>query len=392
MKRFILMLLFSIACGAQAQDLQFSGYFENQFFPQALNDKIILQDYNKLRLDLSAQVSDRLSFNGNYIFQTHHGANRFNSFDLIPRRVVEAYASRLHVSVDSLRPRFDFALEDEKMLDNAYVSYYSDAVNVRIGKQQLPWGSGYAWNPTDIFHEKNLLDPTYEKRGVNAFKVERSFGGMGMVTGILGVEEDWKHTTKALKVKHHVRGFDVSVSFIEKYQHGFDYDVFQETTERRRLFGWDFSGEVKAVGIWAEGAYNTLARSRDYGQYLVGADYTFESGLYISTEYYHNGRGRSNKAAYSFNDWMRLTSTAGENLGRRYLYAGHRYPLTELLDWSTYVVINLTDGSYVVYPYVEYSLTDNTQLTLIGYVPLGKKDAEFGAFGAGGIARVRLYF
>ncbi len=41
---------------------------------------------------------------------------------------------------------------------------------------------------------------------------------------------------------------------------------------------------------------------------------------------------------------------------------------------------------------LEYSLSDNAVLTVIGDVTIGKHDAEFGAFGSGAIVRARLYF
>ena len=386
------LLSFVFRGNVAGQDLMIGGYFEHQLFPQVLGTTVQFQDYNKLRLDLSATVGDRLSFNGDFIFQTYHGVKRFNSLDFLPDNVVEAYAERLGASVESLRPQFVFEYADELFLDNAYLTYYGDAVNVRVGKQQLPWGSGYAWNPIDIFHEKNLLDPTYEKRGVNAIKLEVPIGGMSMLTGVVGIEQDWETTTKAIRLKHYVGGFDVALVLTEKNEKTYDFEVFREQTQRRRLFGGDFSGEIFGLGLWAEGAYNSMDRDENYFQLVVGSDYTLENGLYMMSEYYHNGRGASSANAYTFNAWMRLFGSDGENLGRDYVFAGPTYPLTELIYGSIFVVLNMNDGSSVLYPYVSYSLNDNTQLTLIGYVTFGKSDSEFGAFGPGGIVRIRAYF
>ena len=57
---------------------------------------------------------------------------------------------------------------------------------------------------------------------------------------------------------------------------------------------------------------------------------------------------------------MRLLSAQGENLGRDYVFAGESYPLTELLNWSNYLLVNANDGSLVFFPWFEYSLNDNT--------------------------------
>ena len=381
-----------LAFEAKAQDLEISGYYENQLFPQELNDKIIFQDYSKLRLDLSAQVDKKVTFNADYIYRIFHGKTEFNLFDFIPDRVVLDYAETQQSPVDSLRPDFDFGLEDENFLDNAYVTVYFKRLTLRVGKQQLPWGTGYTWNPTDIFNEKNALDPTYEKVGVNAFKLEVPFTSEGMATLILSVGDEWKTSTKALKVKEHAKGFDLSVCFVEKLWEGFDYLADSEFSEKRRLFGGDFSGQLLGLGVWGEGAFNSMEDSEDFGQYLLGADYTLESGLYVIGEYYRNELGKKDKDQYDFNDWMRLLGTEGENLGRHYLFLGERYPIAELWNWSNYVILNLNDKSGVIFPWFDYSLSDNTEVILVGYLPFGEKETEFGEFGLGGFARIRVYF
>ncbi len=72
------------------------------------------------------------------------------------------------------------------------------------------------------------------------------------------------------------------------------------------------------MGIWGEGAYNNMENSNNFGQYLVGCDFTFENGLYITGEYYRNELGKSAKNRYTLQDWMRLLSAESENLGRDY--------------------------------------------------------------------------
>jgi len=391
-KLFLCLIIFSVVTVNFSQELQFTGYFENQFFPQRLNNEWILQDYNKLRLDLSADISENVTFNGNYNYRVYHGATTFSALDFLPDQLVNEYQKTMNIPQAILNPLFEFKQEDEYFLDNAYVSIYSKRVNIRIGKQQLPWGSGYSWNPTDIFNEKNLLDPTYEKVGVNAFKVEIPFMTEGMLTGIIGVEDKWKTSTKGIKLKQHLSGFDLSFSFVEKHQSSFDYYSLQQCSEKRRLLGGDFSGQLFGLGIWGEGAYNRMELSDNYGQYLVGSDYTFESGLYLTGEYYHNGLGRTNKENYTFGDWMRLMSSQGENLGQNYIFAGGSYPITELWNWSNFLLFNFDDKSGLIFPWFSYSLNDNTEVLFVGYLPFGSAKSEFGEFGAGGFARIRVYF
>lgn len=390
--KIILLLIYYVAL--QAQELEISGYYENQFFPQELKNKLILQDYNKIRIDLAADIGKNVRFDGNYNYRVFHGKTSFNALDFIPENVVTRYISSLPVAIpiDQLRPYLDYKSEDENFLDNAFVTIYTERFNIRIGKQQLPWGSGYTWNPTDIFNEKNTLDPTYEKVGVNAFKLEARMGNEGLLTGILGIGEDWRSSTKAVKFKQHVVGFDVAVSYVKKKQVVYDFDLFNENFEKRRLVGGTFSGELIGLGVWGEGAYNFMQSTDDFGQYLVGVDYTLENGLYFISEYFRNGLGKTDKSQYDLTDWVRLLSADGENLGRNYLFVGERYPIAELWNWSNFAILNLNDKSGIFFPWFEYSLNDNTELMFVGYVPFGAKETELGEFGKGGFARIRVYF
>lgn len=377
-----------------AQELKFSGYFENQFFPQKIGDSMKLQDYNKLRLDLSADIGKNLSFNADYIYRTYHGATSYSALDFLPEKL----AAPLAAVPSQLISEFNLQFTDEIFLDNAYVTLYAKHLTVRIGKQQLPWGTGYTWNPTDIFNAKNTLDPTYEKVGVNAFKMEFPFATEGLVTAIFTPEAEWENSTKAVKVKQHFFGFDMSASFVEKDQDSFadaqifGLPLFNSFKEKRQLVGGDFSGGLFGLGFWGEGAYNKMEMSDNYGQYLVGTDYTFENGLYLTSEYYRNELGKSDKNDYTLADWVRLFSAEGENLGQDYLFAGQRYPISELWNWSNFALINLNDKSAVLFPWFDYSYNDNTEIMFVGYLPVGKKETEFGEFGYGGFARIRVYF
>ena len=172
----------------------------------------------------------------------------------------------------------------------------------------------------------------------------------------------------------------------------YDYYSFADTAEYRNLFGADFSGTLLGLGIWGEGAYNTLEYSDHATQFLIGLDYTFQSGLYLISEYYHNGFGKSRKADYNMNDWMRLLGTDGVNLGREYLFLGESLPVFELWNWANYLIVNLNDRSGVFFPWLDYNLSDNAELVLVGYLPFGNSSSEYGAFGFGGFVRIRIYF
>ena len=57
-------------------------------------------------------------------------------------------------------------------LDNIYLRTSFQRFDFTIGKQPISLGTGYAWNPLDIFNRKDLIDPTYEQAGINALRME----------------------------------------------------------------------------------------------------------------------------------------------------------------------------------------------------------------------------
>jgi hypothetical protein len=63
-------------------------------------------------------------------------------------------------------------LLDEMYLDNIYLRTSFQLFDFTIGKQPISLGTGYAWNPLDIFNRKDLIDPTYEQAGINALRME----------------------------------------------------------------------------------------------------------------------------------------------------------------------------------------------------------------------------
>jgi hypothetical protein len=404
MNRYFIILLFLICAVdlsmAQTGDslvnnLKLSGYYENAFQVLDKKDDILL-DYNKLRLNMDAKIDENFSFNSDVIFTTYHGTTTINFLDYIPGKVTDAYLASIGQSKDMVGELFKYTYEDQIFLDNAYVSYYSDHFNFRIGKQQLPWGSGYIWNPTNIFHVKNPLDPTYELTGVNAIKTEFLFGKEGMLTGIYSVNDNFKNSTYAVKVKDYFVGFDISASYVYYTYTDQDLFTFSEKKENRQIVGFDLAGSVLGAGIWAELAYNFKTGKKgggDYGRYVAGLDYTLNNGLYFMAEYYYNEKGKDNCNDYDMNDWMQSFGQYAENLGRHNLFIGQGFPvIANNLNWTNFVLLNLSDKSGMVYPWFTLSVGDNSEISGTAYIPFGKKESEFGGYGFGGLVRIRIYF
>ena len=390
--RLCLVLLLISLSRTSASPPEVSGYFEHQLYLQELNGGTLVQDYDKLRLDLVAEAGENVVLVGDVVYRVYRGSTEYNALDFIPVSIAAEHARSLGLSLEDLRPGFAVDVEDEHFLDNASVALYLGRVDLRVGKQQLPWGTGYTWNPTDLFNDKDLLDPTYEKLGVQVLRMDARLGLEGKLTAILGVEETWERSTKAARVAALLHGFDLSVCFAEKREGRPDDPAGASRSEQRQLFGFDFAGELLGAGVWGETAYNRMEISDHFGQYLLGLDYTSRGSTYGIAEYYHNGAGQPSRGRYTFADWMRMLSASGQSLGRDYTFVGLSRPAAELWTLSAYSICNLSDRSGVLFPWIGYSFGDETEVSLVGYLPFGSGGSEYGELGVGALARIRVYF
>ncbi len=380
--------------------LKLTGYFENQLIGQEQRGDYFLIDYNKLRLDMNAKVDEHFSFAGNINFKTYHGKTTLNILDYLPEATVQNYYDFLLTNAgltpEFIDPQFQYTMANDIMLDNVYVSYYSKHLNVRVGKQQLSWGTGYVWNPTNVFHKKNILDPTYEQTGVNAVKIEVPFKGDGMLTGVINVSDKFDNSNLAFKVEKNLIGFDLSLSYVYYEYSMTNFYLFTETKEKRQQIGADFSGSIGGIGIYGEAAYRMKtekAGADNYGNYVFGLNYFFQNGMYFMGEYYYNEKGKEDYNDYNINDWMLYAGPYGENLAQHYTFSGLRIPIGNYLNFSAFLLYNISDNSGMVYPWLDYSLGDNTELMGTVYIPFGESvNTEFAGYGLGGMFRIRVYF
>jgi len=399
----VALSIVSQACLAQLDStiidkLRISGFFENQLLGQVQHSEYSMTNYNLLRLNLNAKIDDKVSFFGNINYRTFHGRTQQNTLNFLPKRVVSDYINELGQPYKEVADGFTNPLNDGFLFDNAYVTIYADKVNVRIGKQQLPWGTGYIWNPTNVFQARNMLDPTYELVGVNAVKVEYLLSNQATFTGVMNVSEQFENSNYAIKLKNHINGFDVSLSHVYFQYSTTDMYTFTELKEQKHQIGADFSGSIGGFGVYGEGAYRMDASKSNttdsnFLNALVGLNYYFPNGLYMFGEYYFNQNGISTHENYNINDWMNYLGPYAEGLGKHYLFYGINSPFGTNWNISTFLLWNISDGSYMVYPRVEYSVGNNTEIISQLFLPYGRHyTTEFGSGGVGGMIRIRVYF
>ncbi len=180
---------------------EFFGYYEGEFDQLKFADQTYNYGYNKLRLDFEAHPDDAVTIGANINIQKYSDNISWNLLDFLPK---ELWQSTLGPEAE-----FPIALLDTFYLDNIYLKAVFKHFDLTVGKQQISLGTGYAWNPVDIFNTKQLLDPTYEQTGVNAIRAEIPIKGRTNLDVILAPGKDWKESAKMLQLKTGLGRFDI---------------------------------------------------------------------------------------------------------------------------------------------------------------------------------------
>ncbi len=401
MLRLPIILLILLIPGL-ATGLDISGYYENTLIPE-YSDRADehLMDASKLRLDFAAGGADNeLEFKGNVNFIAYHSDIFYDVTPYLPESVG-----------DSLRvwdiPAIVPMSGNRMFLDNGYFTWRIGGFRIRAGRQQLSWGPAYSFNPVDLFHRKEIIDPTYEKEGVTALRLDYRWGIGGQLTAVAAPGEKLDDTGLALRAGTHISaiGYDAALTIhqvsdttsleLERIPIITDTTTWDSISilsckQRHQALGLDFSGGLLGLGVWFEGNYNIMAKENDFIRAVAGFDYTLENGLYMMFEGLYDDRADKVKTPYPALDWLE-SLWFGEPVTRCRILAGLRKDITGLITGSLYW-FGGTDGSMALSPRIDASIAQNADLILFGVMTFGKKEGQFPPGNYGLTARVTVYF
>lgn len=391
---FILIMMSLWVPSLNAQDkVELFGYYEAQVLGTGLKGKFYQLFTNKLRVDLKSDISENITFAANFDYIHYLGKTEWDVLDFLSEELVSAIPEDMHAF-------YIINFSNEAFLDNAYIRLSFDALDLTVGKQQISLGTGYVWNPTDVFNIKDVLDPTYEQPGHTALRVDVPLGSAYTLTALYSPEETWEKSTKLIRVKGNISRFDLHLIGVERLWPFHDYTEFDfanmnfmDISEKRKMLGGSTVGELLGLGVWAEFAYNWMEKSDDFYELVVGGDYTFDFQTYIMMEYYRNTLGKSDSEDYDINDWMRFLAAEQKSICRDQAYVFVQHPATDLLNVGLQTVYCISDSSLAFVPTLGYSISDNVDIYAYLNFNLGKEGTVYGKnMGNGGLLRLRAYF
>jgi len=374
-------------------DVDLFGYFESQLMGLNINKEFIGLFSNKLRVDLKSEISDNITFAANFNSLLYHGRTVWNILDFLPDSAVAEVP-------EGNESFYVLPFSDRYYLDNAYIKFAFKYFDLIMGKQQISLGTGYVWNPVDVFNVKDYLDPTYEQPGHNALRIDVPLGSSFTLTALYSPENSWKESSKMIQLKGTIWRFDFALLAIEKSwvfhdYTDFDQDLmnFTELPEERQLLGFSTAGELLSVGVWVEFAYNWMEETDDFYELVAGADYTFDFQTYVMVEYYRNTLAKNGYKEYTLNDWLRLMSQEQKAIARDQVYILIQHPVSDLISLGFSSIYSISDNSVALIPTLNYSLSENVDIMAYLNFNIGKDGKAYAhTLGRGGMIRVRVYF
>ncbi len=396
MKKILtLLILLSLTANCSALEPQIFGYFEPQLMSANLNGDWFTMNSNKLRLDIEAKPAKGVKFGANVNCFTYTGMTSYNLVDYIPWHL----AQRIYPYE---RGEYTFIYADSIALDNVYLRMSWRLADLTVGKQQISYGTGYAWNPTDILNQKDQLDPTYEQTGHDAMRLDARITRNLNIMALYSPGKNWKYSTLMGRIKALLGGYDVSFTALTTLWNTTDFYAsdpqdtylnYLPVEETRNLLGFDIFGQLAGFGVWGEIGFNDMQYLDDFWEAIFGFDYTFRNGLYFLAEGYYNSEAPESSDEYTLTHWIRYLTGESKTLGQAQAYIYSHYPLTDLITIGGSVIGCVSDESAAVVPQVNYSLFQNVELTAFGNLFLGDEGTMYSKdMGNGGMLRLRVYF
>jgi hypothetical protein len=326
-----------------------------------------------------------------------------------------------------LERTFGFADDDTRAtLREGYVQVGGPAVSLRVGKQRLAWGSGFAWNPTDRLEApKNPLNTGLEQEGAWAVRGDWSPSTVASVTAVAARVEprpgdlpvdvpSAAHAGAAVRLRLLVAASDVALVVSARDGGGPLAGV-----DLAHSLGGNVAGHVEA----AVHHRSELPPEREAVFLRAAAGLLYTRGEQaFSLEYFHNGEGDDDDARTSWlagldvayaaardprsppamRDAQRALYLAGITrpyhglgLGRDYLQATWtRSRIGGAWGASLRAVASATDGGVALTPGVSYAPWGRLTLQTDGLLLLGSEKSEYrvSPVRGGVVTRARVVF
>jgi hypothetical protein len=289
----------------------------------------------------------------------------------------------------------------------AYAHYQpSSQWQFQLGKRNLRWGKGYAFNPVAVLERsKDALDPDLAREGfvlaaADWVKSLESGASVSITAAVLPVSEnlnaDFGQTDQlnyAIKLGAVLGQTDMDL-------------IWRSGASRSQALGLDFSHSLATnwvlhgEALWSEGEKPVLSSSGQVSQqtwqgvnFLLGTRYLTERETTWIVEFYHQASGYQPEQMQTLYDYAQSATPSSLKAKIQFTpylspqsmrnYASIRVTQKEPFDWLYWtiglnVMVNLDDSSAIWVPEALYAGRSDWEFRLRGLVFAGDRHTEYG--------------
>ncbi len=368
--------------GVAAQtEVRVTGYLEHQYSVSYTAGRFTQLDYDRVRVDANARAGRDTRVSIAPVWQLFRGDTKIQLTYVLPD------------FLDPLVDTLSVPIENRLYLNHAYISLRPGPFEITIGKQYLAWGAALAFNPTELFRPRNVLEPSYEREGIGALTIQLPLGPLSDITAGYVPDGSFTNSGKLLRVRHHIAGYDLSTLAALTGEAALPTTLSLQLPDEQQRFtlGGDITGEVLGLGAWLEIAWSDLA-GQQWTEATVGTNYTLDAGTRLMLEAHYNGRGEW-EAPYSPVRWAGRITGGLRSMSRLLFFSSVVHPVDEFQLWNIGLSsLASVDGSAVLIPSVAYAFAQDVDLLFNGLVYIGPDGTEFSGKRAGAFIRARVYF
>jgi hypothetical protein len=312
-----------------------------------------------------------------------------------------------------------FGGSQETLFYDAYGSFTpSTSLSIDVGKKNMRWGKGYAWNPVAFLDRpKNPDDPELPLEGITVLSADYTMtfpGRLKTVTFTPVVVPVYDNVNEQFGVLNHFNiagklyllldNTDIDLIALgggsESFRYGFDFS-------RNLASNLEIHGEYAHISdylkITMQGNSPAISYQGATTSYLLGGRYQTPYDSTFILEYYKNGIGyntREMNEYYSFlnssYDFYRLTGDTSLLSQAQTLQLNNYNTINPMQDYLYFraskkdafntvyltpaltTIYNLDDKSFSLSPEVVWSPVTNVELRLKAIFNCGPEDTEFG--------------
>lgn len=248
-------------------------------------------------------------------------------------------------------------------LYRATVSYRDEPFTMEIGRQQIPWGRGHFFTPTDVF---NPFSPTQieleERDGVDA--IHLNFAEWKSLKG------QFIYTPRGKRL-HPQR----IMGRISRDVLAYEIGLLGGRVGKDHVVGLDLEGNLGDAVLRGEGIFREADSEKEFFKYTLNFDYNLPKNFLAGLEYYYNGQGRRHPRDYQLDRFIKGDiQQMGKNFGAFLI----QHDVTPLWTVAHRFIMNMDDVSFFVRPEIQYEATNNLIFAAATQLFLGHPSDEFG--------------